>query len=89
MRMNVENVDHLQNKMHSFNSKKINIRGTLDAKAASTNESVRSWDMNVNVDMSQGHTVNNMKLQMTRITPGEKNLKVRPTVLNYLRHVTC
>jgi len=80
--MNVENIDHLHDKMHSFNSKKINIRGTLDAKAASTNESVRSWDMNVNVDLSQGHVVNNMKLQMTRVTPGEKNLKVRLAILN-------
>lgn len=74
--MNVENVDHLHDKMHAINSKKINIRGTLDAKAASTTESVRSWDMNVNIDMSQGHAVNNMKLQMKRVTPGEKNLKV-------------
>jgi hypothetical protein len=80
--MNIENVDHLHGKMHSFNSKKINIRGTLDAKAASTNESVCLWDMNVNVDLSQGHVVNNMKLQMTRVTSGEKNLKVSLTVLN-------
>ncbi|RLU17871.1 hypothetical protein DMN91_010110 [Ooceraea biroi] len=76
LRMNVENVDHLHEKMHSFNSKKINIRGTLDAKAASTNESVRSWDVNVNINMSQGHVLNNMKVQMKRVTPGEKNLKI-------------
>ncbi|XP_012220182.1 vitellogenin-5 [Linepithema humile] len=76
VRVNVEDVDHIYDKMHMINSNKINIRGTLDAKAASTNESVRSWNVNVNVEMSQGHTLNNVKVQMTRVTPGEKNLKI-------------
>lgn len=76
LRVNVDDVDHLHDKIHTFNSKKINVRGTLDAKAASTSESVRTWDMNMNIDMSQGHTVNNVKIQMTRETPGEKKLKV-------------
>lgn len=77
VRVNVEDVDHVHEKMNALNSKKINVRGTLDAKAASTNESVCLWDVNVNIDMSQEHAANNFKIQMTRVTPGEKNLKVR------------
>lgn len=75
----MEDVDHIHSKIHALNSNKINIRGTLDAKAASTDESVRSWDVNMNIDMSPGHVVNNFKVQMTRQTPGEQNLKVRLT----------
>ncbi|XP_025152987.1 uncharacterized protein LOC105191299 isoform X2 [Harpegnathos saltator] len=76
LRVNMDDVDHIYDKMHILNGKKINIRGTLDAKAASTNASVRSWDVNMNVDMSQGHLVNNVKIQVTRVTPGEKKLKI-------------
>lgn len=76
IRISVDDVDHIHDKMHTLNSNKINVRGTLDAKAASSSESVRTWDMNMNIDMSQGHTVNNVKVQMTRETPGEKKLKV-------------
>lgn len=76
VRVNVDDVDHLHDKIHIFNNKKINVRGTLDAKAASTSESVCTWDVNMNIDMSQGHTANNVKIQMTRETPGEKKLKV-------------
>jgi len=76
IRINVEDVDHIHEKIYALSSSKINVRATLDAKAASTNESIRSWDMNVNVDLSPGHLVNNFKVQMMRKTPGEKNLKV-------------
>ncbi|XP_018358999.1 PREDICTED: uncharacterized protein LOC108758502 [Trachymyrmex cornetzi] len=76
IRINVEDVDHIHEKIYTLSSNKINVRATLDAKAASTNESIRSWDMNVNVDLSPGHLVNNFKIQMTRETPGEKNLKI-------------
>jgi len=76
VRVNMEDVDHIHEKIHALSSNKINVRGTFDAKAASTNESVRSWDMNVNIDMSPGHVANNFRVQMTRVTPGEKNWKV-------------
>uniref|UniRef100_A0A348G627 Very high density protein 1 n=1 Tax=Odontomachus monticola TaxID=613454 RepID=A0A348G627_ODOMO len=76
LRVNMDDVDRVNDKMHILSGKKINIRGTLDAKAASTNESVRSWDVNVNMDMSQGHLVNNIRVQVTRVTPGEKKLKI-------------
>ncbi|XP_011873296.1 PREDICTED: uncharacterized protein LOC105565058 isoform X2 [Vollenhovia emeryi] len=76
IRVNMEDVDHIHEKMHALSSHKINVRGTLDAKAASTNESVRTWDVNMNIDMTPGHVVNNFKVQMTRETPGEKNLKI-------------
>lgn len=79
--MNMEDVDHIHERMHVISGKKINVRGTLDVKAASTNDSMRSWDMNVNIDMSQGHMVNNIKVQVTRVTPGEKKLKVRLMIL--------
>ncbi|KAL0116776.1 hypothetical protein PUN28_009999 [Cardiocondyla obscurior] len=76
IRVNMEDLDHIHDKMHALSSNKINLRGTLDVKAASTNESVRSWDVNVNVDMSPGHVINNFKVQITRETPGEKKLKI-------------
>lgn len=76
VRFNVEDVDNEYEKMHAFSGKRINIHGTLDAKAASTNESIRMWDVNANIDMVQGHVANNMKVQVTRTTPGEKKLKV-------------
>lgn len=78
----MEDVDHIHEKMHVISGKKLNIHGTLDAKAASTNESVRSWDMNVNIDLSQGHMTNNVRVHMTRVTPGEKKLKVRLIILS-------
>lgn len=76
VRVNMEDVDDIHEKIHALSSNKINVRGTLDVKAASTNESVRSWDMNVNIDMHPGHVINNFKIQMTRMIPGEKNWKV-------------
>lgn len=48
----------------------------MNVKAASTDESVRQWDMNVNIIFSQGHFNNSIKVMITRITPEEKNLKV-------------
>lgn len=80
----MEDVDHIHEKIHALSSNKINVRGTLDAKAASTNESVRSWDMNVNIDISPGHVANNFKVQMMRVTPGEKNWKVCLIYFNLL-----
>lgn len=63
-------VDDVDQHIHTISSKKINVRGTINAMG------VRTWDMNINIDMSQGHTINNVKIQMTRDTPGEKKLKV-------------
>lgn len=80
----MEDVDHMYDKIDPISSHKTNIRGTLDVIAASTNESVRSWDMNVNVDMSPRHVVNNFKVQMMRQTPGEKNWIVRLTYRNLI-----
>lgn len=60
-----------------ISSKRIDIRGNMNVKAASTDESVRQWDMNVNIIFSQGHFNNSMKVMITRSAPEEKNLKVR------------
>ena len=84
IRINMEDVDHVHEKIYTLSSNKINVRATLDAKAASTNESIRSWDMNVNIDLSPGHLMNNFKVQMMRQTPGEKNLKVCLTYLKLI-----
>lgn len=77
LRVNVDDVDQY---IHTINGKKINVRGTLNAMG------VRTWDMNINIDMSQEHTINNVKIQMTRETPGEKKLKViNETINNFIR----
>lgn len=62
--------------MDLLRSKRIDIRGNLNAKAASTNESIRQWDMNLNIILSQGHVNNSMRIMITRTIPEEKNLKV-------------
>ncbi|XP_014607084.1 PREDICTED: uncharacterized protein LOC106788397 [Polistes canadensis] len=76
LRMNIENVDHLFEKMHALSSKRLNVRGTVDVRAASTNTTVRSWDLNVNFETSQGYVNNNLKVQVTRATQGEDKLKI-------------
>ncbi|EFN69845.1 Vitellogenin [Camponotus floridanus] len=63
-------VDDVDQHIHTISNKKINVRGTINAMG------IRTWDMNINIDMSQGHTINNVKIQMTRDTPGEKKLKI-------------
>lgn len=70
------NVDDVDQYIHATNNKKINVHGILNAMG------VRTWDVNINIDMSQGHTVNNVKIQMTRETPGEKKLKVVNQTIN-------
>ncbi|KAK0162931.1 hypothetical protein PV327_006658 [Microctonus hyperodae] len=54
---------------------KANIRGSVEAFATPTNESSRLWDINVNLDFSEGHLNDSVKIQLTRVTPGEKTLK--------------
>ncbi|KAG7189215.1 hypothetical protein KM043_008778 [Ampulex compressa] len=76
MRVNVEDFDHIHDTLHVLSSRKLNFRSTVDVKAAATNTSARLWDLNMHVDLSQGHVNNNMKVLVTRITPGEKNLKI-------------
>ncbi|XP_015176309.1 PREDICTED: vitellogenin-6-like [Polistes dominula] len=76
LRGNIENVDHMFEKMHPLSSKKLNVHGTIDVRAASTNTTVRSWDLNVNFETSQGYVNNNLKVQITRVTPGENKLKI-------------
>ncbi|KAK0159183.1 hypothetical protein PV328_010101 [Microctonus aethiopoides] len=55
---------------------KVNMRGSIEAFAATTNESSRLWDVNVDLDFSEGHLNDNGKIQLTRVTPGEKTLKI-------------
>ncbi|XP_003704320.3 larval-specific very high density lipoprotein [Megachile rotundata] len=62
--------------MHFLNSKRIDIRGSMSAKAASTNEAVRQWDANLNIIMNQGHVNNTVKAIITRHGRGEKALKI-------------
>nr|XP_050865119.1 uncharacterized protein LOC127070756 [Vespula vulgaris] len=76
LRVNVKDLDHVIDKMSFLSSKRINVHGTLDVIAASTNTTTRSWDLNVNVESSPAHINNNLKVQITRTTPGEKKLKI-------------
>lgn len=62
--------------MDLLSNKRIDIRGSMIVKAASTDESIRRWNLNVNVMLSQGHVNNNVKVMITRITPQEEDLKV-------------
>ncbi|XP_076757281.1 larval-specific very high density lipoprotein [Xylocopa sonorina] len=75
-KVNVQNMDHTSETMSLLSSTRFDVRGTLTAKAASTYEVVRQWDVNVNALLSQGHVNNNVKVMATRTTIGEKNLKI-------------
>ncbi|KAI4504781.1 hypothetical protein M0802_000331 [Mischocyttarus mexicanus] len=76
LRSNIENLDATLEKMHALSSKRLNIRGTVNVNAATVKIPVRSWDLNVNFETSQGYVDNSLKVQVTRITPGETNLKI-------------
>lgn len=76
MRASMENLEEANETLHLLNKMKFTIHGALDAIAASTNQSARSWDMHMNLDMSPDHTNNILKVQLTRVTPGETNLKI-------------
>ncbi|XP_015589014.1 uncharacterized protein LOC107264834 [Cephus cinctus] len=76
LRANVEEYDLTKRPLRTLSGKHINIHGTYDVKAAATNTSVIKWDMNVNIDMSPGHTDNSMKVQLTKKIPGEKDLVI-------------
>lgn len=71
----------------SFNS-----RATYSAK--NMDRAMRTWDVNANVDLNSGHTDNNLKMQVTRIVPGQKDYKicvdgtVKYMVENITGHVT-
>ncbi|CAK9819554.1 vit-2 [Anthophora quadrimaculata] len=72
----VHDMDSTHERLHFLSSKRINARVTMNVKAASTNEVVRTWDMNMNVLLSQGHVNNSMNVVITRVIPEEKFLKV-------------
>ncbi|XP_012273871.1 uncharacterized protein LOC105696201 [Orussus abietinus] len=76
LRASMEDVKQPDTAMYLLNGMLLNIRGTVDVKAAVTNASIRHWDINVSGDMSEGHTRNNLKVRITRTTPGEKDLKI-------------
>ena len=76
LRSSQENVDHTNPSRHFLHSEKYSVHGTLDVIAAFTNTSARSWDLNVNVDLSPEHLKNSAAVHLTRKTPGEKNLKI-------------
>ncbi|KAK2584789.1 hypothetical protein KPH14_007107 [Odynerus spinipes] len=76
VRFSIEDLDRVHENMHVLSSKRINVHSTVDVRAASTNVTTRSWDVNMNVDTTPGHFNNNFKMQVTRVTPGEKKLKI-------------
>lgn len=52
----------------------INSRATYSVK--NMDRATRTWDVNANVELNSGHTNNNLKVQVTRILPGQKDYKV-------------
>ncbi|XP_046735153.1 uncharacterized protein LOC124404801 [Diprion similis] len=74
MRVNIEQA--AQKTLNLFPGVKMNFRGTLEAKTVSTNVPLRSWSINANAATTQGHINNQLQIQMTRTTPGQKDLKI-------------
>ncbi|XP_017887185.1 uncharacterized protein LOC108629205 [Ceratina calcarata] len=75
-KVSVQDLDHTHQKLDLFSNMRIDVRGTINVKAAASDESIRQWDANVNVILPQGHMNNSMKVMITRTTPGEKALKM-------------
>lgn len=69
----------------------LNSRATYSVK--NMDRATRTWDVNANVEMNSGHTNNNLRVQVTRIVPGQKDYKicvdgtVKYTVENLTGHV--
>lgn len=51
-----------------------NARATYSVK--NVDKATRTWDVNTNVDLNSGHTNNNIKVQVTRIVPGQNDFKM-------------
>ncbi|XP_012269107.2 uncharacterized protein LOC105693631 [Athalia rosae] len=70
------NVEETTKMLNFFPGTKINIRATVEAKAAATDISVQSWTVNANIGLNPGHINNQFQMQITRATPGQKDLKI-------------
>ncbi|XP_015109755.1 uncharacterized protein LOC107036344 isoform X1 [Diachasma alloeum] len=73
---NAERRETAQGILHILKGIKLNVRGHLEAFDATTNETSRAWHVNMDLDMNREHRVNTLGLQLTRTSPGEKNLVV-------------
>ncbi|XP_046470654.1 vitellogenin-6-like [Neodiprion pinetum] len=74
MRVNFE--EATQKTLNLFPGVKMDLRGTLEAKTVSTNVPLCSWSINANAATTQGHVNNQLRIQMTRTIPGQKDLKI-------------
>ncbi|XP_031836004.1 larval-specific very high density lipoprotein [Nomia melanderi] len=63
-------------KVEVFVPMKMNIVASMDVKSISNDQTACRWNADVNYELSAGHTRQNFKTVLTRMIPGEKNLKV-------------
>uniref|UniRef100_A0A0C9QRH7 Vit-3 protein n=2 Tax=Fopius arisanus TaxID=64838 RepID=A0A0C9QRH7_9HYME len=76
LKVNTEDVDDNQKTPHILSATKFSLRGSLKAIAVNEKEPICAWHVNMDLDMSREHKQNTMSLQMSRSTPGEKNLVI-------------
>lgn len=50
--------------------------GRLTYSIKSNEQSLRTWDINAIVDLKAGHTINNLKMHITRVVPGKQDYKI-------------
>lgn len=68
------NFEHVESDYVYTPATKLNARLTYAVK--NKEQSLKTWDMNAVLDLNNGHTVNNLKMQLTRIVPGQKDYKI-------------
>lgn len=52
------------------------LNGRLTCTLKKDDKPLRTWDMNAILDIPSGHNAYNMKMQITRVIPGQKDLKM-------------
>ncbi|XP_063977016.1 vitellogenin-3-like [Diachasmimorpha longicaudata] len=76
IKMNAETRDEDKGILHILSGSKLSIRANVKAFSAITSEITRDWHMNMDFNMNREHGFSTMSLQLSRFTPGEKNLLI-------------
>lgn len=71
----------------------VTMNGRVTYAVKNAEKATKTWDLNSVLEMNSGHTQNNLRMQLTRIIPGQKDFKVcldatkKYTNVNVLGHM--
>lgn len=70
--------------MSLFPASKVSLRGSLGTvRAADSGIPGQTWSINARIDCNEGQTDNQLQVQLTRTTPGQKDLKVYAMIFKF------